>query len=247
MSRSDLDSVEQLLRHEGAIRGKPFLRRLYADFYRKIRAELAAAARGPVVELGAGAGFFTEVVPQAITADILPSPFVALCCDGQCLPFRGGSLAGIVMLNVFHHLPSPGRFLEEAVRCLEPGGKVVMIEPWMTAASEAIYRLLHHERTDPRQRGWDFESSGPLSGANQALPWIVFARDRALFAARFPRLEIERVAPHTPLGYLLSGGLSFRGSAPPSWFATCRRIEELLRPLYPLTAMFATIVLKRVA
>jgi SAM-dependent methyltransferase len=245
MKPSDLDTVEQLLRHQRRIRGKPFLKKLYADFYRTIRTELAAAVSGPVVELGAGTGFFKEIVPQAFPADILPSPFVALCCDGQRLPLRDESLTAIVMLNVFHHLPAPGRFLKEAERCLKPGGKVVMIEPWVTVGSLTVYRLLHHERTDPRQRGWDFKSSGPLSGSNQALPWIVFKRDRALFAARFPSLVIERIALHTPLGYLFSGGLSHPGSLPSSWFAALRRLEKGLRPLYPLTAMFATITLAR--
>ena len=150
------------------------------------------------------------------------------------------------MLNVFHHIPSAGLFLSDAQRCLKRGGVVVMIEPWITFWSHLIYKLLHHEATDTSQRGWDFKSSGPLSGANQALPWIIFQRDRILFKHQFSHLRIEAVRPHTPLRYLASGGLSHKATAPLSWYAPLVRMETRAQPLRRGFSMFATIILKRV-
>lgn len=239
------DSVADIEDDYQTLRNKPFLSRLYADFYEAIRLAMPAEVQGPVVELGAGAGFLRNHLPQLITSDVLPSRFIDACFDARHLPFKPNSLKGIVMLNVLHHLPSAGSFLSDAQRCLKPGGVVVMIEPWITAWSHLIYKVLHHEATDTSQRGWDFESSGPLSGANQALPWIVFQRDRILFERAFSNLRIEAIRPHTPLRYLASGGLSHKTTAPMSWYAPLVRLETRVQPLQKGFSMFATIILKR--
>jgi SAM-dependent methyltransferase len=184
-------------------------------------------------------------LPPLISGDVLPSRFIDVCFDARSLPFRENSLKGIVMLNVFHHIPSAAVFLADAQRCLKRGGVVVMIEPWITVWSNWIYKLLHHEATDTSQRGWDFESSGPLSGANQALPWIFFQRDRVLFERQFSNLRIEAIRPHTPLRYLASGGLSHKATAPMVWYEPLVRLEARTQPLREVFSMFATIVLRR--
>ena len=240
------DSVNEIEDDYQTIRIKPFLSRLYSDFYEEIRRAMPTWVQGPVVELGAGAGFFKNHLPQLITGDILPSGFIDVCFDARHMPFKPNSLKGIVMLNVFHHIPSAGVFLSDVQRCLKRGGVVVMIEPWITSWSLLIYKLFHHEATDTLQRGWDFESSGPLSGANQALPWIVFQRDRILFERHFPHLRIEAVRPHTPLRYLASGGLSHKATFPLSCYAPLMRMETRAQPLRRGFSMFATIILRRV-
>lgn len=55
---------------------------------------------------------------------------------------------------------------------------------------------------------------GALSGANVAIIWIIFERDRYLFEQEFPESQIFDISLHTPLSYLLSGGLSVRQLAP---------------------------------
>ncbi len=67
-----------------------------------------------------------------------------------------------------------------------------------------ILRYAHHEPSDPGAREWRFKTTGPLSGANGALTWIVFRRDRERFERQFPELGLERYEPHTPLRYRLS-------------------------------------------
>lgn len=241
------DSIADIEADSRVLRGKPFLLRLYADFYDELRRGIPEDGQGAVVELGAGAGFLKNRLPQLIASDILATRFIDACFDARHLPFRPNSLKGIVMLNVFHHLPSVGLFLSEAERCLATGGAVVMIEPWISVWSYWIFKLFHHEATDPFQKEWGFESSGPLSGANQALPWIVFQRDRVLFERQFPKLRIEAVRPHTPLRYLASGGLSHRAAAPERWYETLSRMESRTQRLGGLFCMFATIILRRIA
>jgi len=45
------------------------------------------------------------------------------------LPFADDTLRAIVMTDVLHHLQNLRRFFKEASRCVEVGGKVIMIEP----------------------------------------------------------------------------------------------------------------------
>ena len=86
---------------------------------------------------------------------------------------------------------------------------------------------------------------GPLSGANGALPWIVFERDRHRFEREFPTGAFERIAPSMPVRYLLSGGLSKRSLMPGSAFGFWRAAEAATGPLMPRLAMFASIALRR--
>lgn len=245
MEKRQRDPIASIQGDHQTLRNKPFLMRLYDDFYEEILRTLPVGVQGPVIELGAGAGFFKNHLPQLITGDVLPSGFIDVCFDARGLPFKPDSLKGIVMLNVFHHIPSAALFLSDAQKCLKPGGVVVMIEPWISVWSHWVYKLLHHETTNTSQRGWEFESSGPLSGANQALPWIFFQRDRVLFERTFSNLRIETIRLHTPLRYLASGGLSHQATAPMSWYAPLVRMENRAQPLRGVFSMFATIILKR--
>ena len=87
--------------------------------------------------------------------------------------------------------------------------------------------------------------SGPLSGANGALPWIIFARDRVKFNNEFPEWRIEVIKPIMPFRYLVSGGVSLRALAPVWSFEGWRQIERALDRWSNQLAMFALIVLRR--
>jgi SAM-dependent methyltransferase len=224
------------------IQQKRFLRLLYEEWYAAIAAALPAGP-GPVLELGSGAGFLKEFLPGLITSEVFWLPGVKVVLDGQELPFASGSLKGLVMTNVLHHLPRVRRFFAEASRCLRPGGVVVMMEPWVTSWSRLIYGRLHPEPFWPEAAVWEFPPKGPLSGANEALPWIVFARDRAVWAREFPQLQVRQVELGLPFRYLLSGGLSRLSFSPAKSFGFWRRLEGLLQPLLPRLAMFARIEL----
>jgi hypothetical protein len=172
-------------------------------------------------------------------------PEIDVVLDAQQLPFRDGTLRGIVMTDVFHHLPRARSFLTEAARCVRPGGVIGMVEPWVSTWSGQVYRRLHHEPFRPDAPAWEFPSSGPLSGANSALPWLVFERDRQQFEHELPVWQILEVRPMMPVRYLVSGGVSLRSLMPGWSFPAWRRIEDLLQPWMKHLAMFATIVLRR--
>ena len=183
------------------IRGKFALEAIYREVYAKYTECLSrCAADGAVLEIGSGAGFAQEVIPGLIATDILPYAGLDVVLDARRLPFASGALRAIFMFNVFHHIPDAGALLGECERVLRPGGRMLIVDEHPGVLGDPILRYLHHEPYRP-DAGWTFESTGPLSGANGALCWIVFQRDRAEFLRRFPGLSIERYQPHTPLRY----------------------------------------------
>jgi SAM-dependent methyltransferase len=240
-----LDCPETTIRRRQIIREKLPLRQIYDEWYRAIARSIPLGDK-PVLELGSGAGFMSSYVPNLITSDILNLPGVDQVIDACAeLPFEGSSLRGIAMVNTFHHLPDVMVFLAEAIRCLQPGGTISMIEPWNTPWSRRVYSNLHHEPFDPYVASWGFESNGPLSGANGALPWIVFDRDRQRFHERFPELTIQRLRPMMPVRYLLSGGVSMRALLPSWSFGLVKVAEQACHPVVGSLAMFAHVALSR--
>jgi SAM-dependent methyltransferase len=148
------------------------------------------------------------------------------------------------MTNVLHHVPKPAAFLSEAYRCLVPGGSILMIERWVSWWSRIVYTHLHHEPFDPEQQEWSHSFGGPLSGANGALPWIIFERDRRRFEREFS-LRIDRAQPIMPFRYLLSGGVSKRQLVPSFLDPACVAAERALHPWMKHWAMFGFVTVSR--
>lgn len=242
----DLDDPATTHLRRQIVASKPFLRRIYLEWYRQIRASLPPGD-GALLELGSGAGFLREVLPDAVTSEIFHCPGVHLVLDGQRLPFHDASLRAVVMTDVMHHLPDVRRFLRDASRAVRPGGAIVAVEPWVTSWSRIVYGKLHHEPFRPESETWEFPASGPLSGANGALPWMLCERDRGILEREFPQWRVAQVKPLMPVSYLLSGGVSLRSLVPGWSFGAVRGAERLLQPWMGRLAMFAHLVLERTA
>ena len=241
----DLDDPRTSALRRRIIASKPFLMAIYDEWYTQLAANLPAEPKGPVLEIGSGAGHCSRFVPDLITSEVFCCPEVSIVLDARQLPFESGSLRAIVMTNVLHHVPEVARFLSEAARCLRAGGRILMVEPWVTSWSKIVYTHLHHEPFDPDARHWSFASKGPLTGANGAIPWILFVRDRKEFESRFPELAIEQVRPFLPFRYLLSGGISMRSLMPGFLHGAWGGFEDLLKSRWPTLGMFAFVSLSR--
>src|SRR5687768_12153669 len=133
---------------------KPLLRKVYAGFYERIVGLIDEGLNGAVVEIGSGIGNLRSRVPDAIATDLFANPWLDLVCDGYELPFADASVSHLILFDVFHHLRAPLAFLGEAQRVLGKGGRVIVFEPYISAASYPVYGLLHHEPV-----GWRGEIS----------------------------------------------------------------------------------------
>ncbi len=238
------DDPRTTLLRGSIVQQKQFLRKIYEDWYSQIASHLPDGG-GTVLEIGSGPGFQSEYIPGLLTSELLPLPNVRTVLDAQDLPFRQGSLRGIVMTDVLHHIPRPARFLQGAAACVRDGGRIVMIEPWRTPGSQVLWTHLH---TEPfiTSGGWEIPPTGPLSGANGAMPWIIFKRDYARFSQELPEWNIVKIQHMMPLRYLASGGVSMRSLMPGWSYNLWRTLDEvLLRPFHAQLAMYALIVLER--
>lgn len=263
MGIEDLDDPATTLLHAEIIQKKPFLKKLYIDFYKQFEKAVSDSKNKVLVELGSGGGFIKEVINNVITSDVLELPNVDKVFSALDMPFEEASVDAFFMFNVLHHITEPRAFFREALRCLKVCGRVVMIEPANTLWSRFIYKNFHHEAFDAQAPEWccrgqakwepgprkagTLQESGPLSGGNGALAWIIFWRDRKIFESEFPSLRIVRMRNHTPLRYLLSGGLTLRQLVPSFSYPAVKAIEYTLPPINDLLGMFQTIELEKVA
>lgn len=235
-----LDDPRTTLLRRDIIRQKPFLVSIYREWYSLLLSVLPE--EGSILEVGSGAGFFSEMSPRIITSEVFDLPGIDVLLDGKTLPFADGELSGIAMTDVLHHIPDVRDFFSEVVRCVRSGGKIAMIEPWRTPWSEWVFKNFHHEPFEP-DSGWLIPNSGPLSGANGALPWILFERDRAVFTAEYPQISIKLIRVIMPFSYMISGGVSLRNLMPGWSFNLIRNMEKRLDARR--WGMFALIELER--
>lgn len=241
----DLDDPNASLAHRDIILKKPFLKRLYNDWYLIFIIKSKEIKNGKYLEIGSGGGFLKDVFPEVITSDILTLPNVDLIFTAEEIPFKENELASIVMLNVFHHIPKPHLFLKEAQRTLIKGGKIIMTEPANSALARFIYKRFHHEPFDEKGQR-EIKAGNPLSNSNQALPYIYFERDLDLFKKDFPSLKINSINYHSPFSYIISGGVSRSAMLPFFMYNFVKGIEWLFSPFFKQIGLFCTIEIEKI-
>lgn len=242
---NDLDAPETTVCHGEMIRRKPILRAFYEDVYAHFLDQAQELPDGVQLELGSGGGFLKDRLPDVVTSDVLPLPNVDLPLDALDMPFDDATVSAVYMLDVLHHLPDVGKFLDEAQRCLAPRGRIVMVEPANTVFGRFVYQNFHHEPFLPDAPDWTLPEGGPMSVANGALPWIVFVRDLEVFQARYPQLRIRALGYWAPFRYLASGGVSMHQLVPIALFPVVLFTEWLLSPLNAQLGMFMRITVEK--
>lgn len=240
----DLDSPERTIAHQKIIREKYFLRKLYEEWYTVFSSSISALPAGKIIELGSGGGFLKEVIPSVLCTDILELPSNDLTFSALEMPFADNEISAIFMIDTFHHIPDSKLFLTEVNRVLKKDGMLIMIEPANSFWGRFIYRNFHHEPFEP-SGNWKIPPSGPMSGANGALPWIVFERDFEEFKKSFPNFSMEKIKYHTPFMYLISGGVSFKQVFPNFFYPVFRSVDKFLPLINKQISMFTTITFRK--
>ncbi len=222
---------DQLHEHQVIWQRKPVLRQIYEDCYRRIAARCRP---GPTLEIGGGVGNLKSFIPEVVTTDIQSAEWLDLVADAHRLPFANDAFANIVMFDVLHHLERPRLFLQEAIRVIRCGGRLVVCEPAITPVSYLFYKFLHPEpvllAADPLAEGGLSSDRDPYD-ANQAIPTRLFGRDRARLERLFPDLRIGERVLFSLFAYPLSGGFRSWSALPAGWVGPLLRLEDRLLPL----------------
>ncbi len=199
-------SEDILQQHKIIWEKKPILRALYTRWYQEITKQLRP---GNTLELGGGSGNFKEFAPNVTSTDIVPLPWIDVVADAQDLPFEDQSFDNIVMFDVLHHIENVSLFFNEALRVLRPGGRVAMMEPYISLASWPVYHFLHPEPVDFTQDPLEWIEPSPERkpfDANQAFANILFERKFRKFRRRYPQLVKVYHRRMAFFAYPLSGG-----------------------------------------
>ena len=237
-----LDLREYFLRRQ-VWRRKPQIRLVYRRWIDRIRRFLPSS--GPILEVGSGSGLLRDFLPDVLLSDVADLPWIDLCADGLAIPFRSGTLGGVIGLDLLHHLSEPHGFLTETERVLRSGGRALFIEPYITLGSFLPYRMLHHEPVCFRE----YSSPGP----NGSCPWngnlasanLVFGRDISRWQELHPALAIVRRELFSVFGFPCAGGFKPRALAPLWLLRFLVQVDDHLGSLMRLVAFRIMVVLEK--
>ena len=218
----------EILRNKHAWESKRLLRAIYNSFYSQISALINPALNGKIVELGSGVGNLKSAIPHAICTDLFPNPWLDIVCSAYSMPFNNSSVSHLVLFDVFHHLERPNAFFKEARRVLTNGGRVIIFEPYISASSMAIYRLLHHEPI-----AWkmliNYSDSAPLEDCYYAAQGnatrLFFRFETEEWLKGWKVFYKQRIVSFS---YLFSGGYSKPAIYPEKALPMMQRLDNIL-------------------
>jgi SAM-dependent methyltransferase len=126
-----------------------------AQFYRRyVDFVLGHLPRRParILDVGCGTAWSTWLLRRAghaaygldLHADAVEArrvdpglPYGA--ADARRLPFAAATFDAVAMFQVLEHVPDPGRALEEAVRVLRPGGRLIVVGPNLLSVGISLW------------------------------------------------------------------------------------------------------------
>jgi ubiquinone/menaquinone biosynthesis C-methylase UbiE len=178
----------------------PFLALGERRSMRALRRELLAAARGRVLEVGAGTGHNVAAYPGGLEALVLTEPDAAMrvllrrraggarvvAAAAEALPFPDASFDTVVSTMVLCTVADPGAAARELRRVLRPGGRLLFIEHvrsgdarharWQRRLARpwrALAAGCHCDRETLAQLSAWFDQVESRSAEWRGMPWIV--------------------------------------------------------------------------
>ena len=202
------------MRERNALRGgmRLHLEQIYALVHKHIQSSLNLE----ILELGAGSGLSRFFLPNlnVLRTDFMnwDQPHVIGGIDAQKLPYKDSSFSAVFGIDVLHHIQRPLEFLEEALRVLHSGGKIVLIEPFVSFLSYPIYKIFHEERTSwklPIDSSIDLVLEDPEDG-NQGVSRAFFydVEGLALLSEHLGRSIRINTTFLMPFSFFATGGVT---------------------------------------
>jgi SAM-dependent methyltransferase len=242
--------LQQTLQNRKRLKDNSNLLYWYAQLYGEIFGSAEDVADRSILEIGSGTSPLKLFFPQVSTSDILNLDYLDHVFDCQEIDqydtIANHSLDVITMTNVLHHLKDPLAFLKKATRKLRSRGEVIMVEPYFSALSFPIYKLLHHEPADfSISRPLLASVAGPLSSSNQAIPYMLFFSRPDWLRELSSDYDTHNIgiSYFSGLSYMASGGISRSSLLPSSVYRAAFPIDRALARAAP--RLFASFFIVR--
>lgn len=230
---------DEILKNQQYWQKKPVLQQIYRDFHKEIASHLSSLEDRNIIELGSGIGNIKDVIPDCLRTDLFPNPWIDQVENAYALTFEGESISDLILFDVFHHLRHPGTALDEFWRVLQPGGRVLVFDPYISLLGWVVYGALHAEPVGWRNNilwnapeGWSphqvdyYAAQGNVTKVFFWKPGIQPNRFRVIGRFRYAALS-----------YALSGGYSGPQLYPTALYPVIRQLDKLF-DLFP--GLFAT-------
>lgn len=226
---------------------KPLLRKIYHKFYRQVAGFVYHGGKDVVVELGSGIGNIKEVIPGCLRTDLFANPRIDRVENAYSLSFANESVSTIILFDVFHHLRYPGTALKELLRVLEPKGRIIIFDPFISVSGFFIYGFFHHEPIGYARRiewlapeGWDYQNDGYYAAQGNATR-IFAAKKYAPLLHDWKIIECKKMAAFS---YGASGGYSGKQLYPEKLYSAMTMLDMILDKLPFLFATRLLLVLE---
>jgi SAM-dependent methyltransferase len=227
---------------------KPSLQKAYGHFYSLIAAQVDYQLPGVKLEVGSGMGNIKKFIPDCVTSDLFPNPWLDRVESVYGLSFPDSSVSNLILFDVWHHLEHPANALAEARRVLVPGGKLILMEPAMSLLGKMVYGRCHHEPV-----GFDIPLSAEMADMTHPDSNRYFAAQSSahrIFKNReLPKLlegwNIESIKQITSFAYWGSGGFSGPQLYPDHLYSVIHTMDKILGLLPSLFAARLLITFKK--
>ena len=240
-------SKDKWLRSEG-------LRTVYGSIFQSIRQRMV---EGPSLELGSGIGNLKDCIPEVITSDLVKTGFVDTACSAYdiILPEEAGlsgKWANIIAMDMLHHLCQPMDFFRSAAEVLQPGGRIILVEPAATFFGRIFYTLFHQEPIKPSLIQPPFEmepdnDQGEFANMGMGVSLFRLNKDACHDSLTAMGLEVCEISYRDLLAYPLSGGYSGPQLAPAGLLRFLLAMERFIpKTLLSYLALRMIIVIQKV-
>jgi SAM-dependent methyltransferase len=226
---------------------KPVLRKIYEGFHRRILLACQRDIKGPTVEIGSGLGQIKNLIPDCITTDVLPNPWLDQTENAYSLSFSNGSVANLILFDVWHHLRYPGSAMVEFRRVLAHGGRLIIFDPCMSLLGLIVYGIFHHEPLGlnepvtwfppPERNAVDADYYAAASSA-----WQIFCRSNPPQLEGWQVIERYRAAA---ISYVASGGFRAPQLYPSALLPLLQHLDLILDRLPAIFATRLLVVLQK--
>jgi SAM-dependent methyltransferase len=213
---------EEINRNAEVWKAKALLRDVYFQMYAKVAKWIDTSVAGKIIEIGSGIGNFGEFRSDVVLTDQSVHPWIDVTCNAYQLPFRDRTLSHIVMVDVFHHLSAPRAFFESVRPALADGGRIIVLEPYISLVSSIAYGIFHDEPIAWRAKIENTPSTEYYAAQGNAT--------RLLFGDLdwLPGWRVVYREAFSAFSHLLSGGFSRPALYPRALLSTFDAIDRAL-------------------